>query len=182
MTQLSGYINAGNIEPSFSSTGGSASGDWFTHQQSLEIYVLRENIFNSDLSTVQFTPSVQENRLRVDWNSTVNRDIDFSATFGGSTRISHDFGVSAGTNLGLEGSIYTENMGFIRRLARTNARTGAIIDDVSDCYNSGTFYYDAGPGEYDGQFITNLANKLILECARRAHMSCNNFKVTLINI
>lgn len=182
MPQLPDYVNPGNIEPSFSSTGGSAAGDWFTHQQSLHIHVIRENIYDSNLSSTSYTPSVVENRLRVSWNATVARDIDFSATFGGSTRISHDFAVSAASGIGLEGTIFTEQMGFIRRLARKNARTGEIIDDILDCHPYGTFYFDAGPGNYKGTSISTLSNDIIVECARRAHQQCENFKVTLVNV
>jgi len=184
MPQLPSYTNPGNIEPAFSSTGSSATGDWFTHSQTMHIIVTRENVYDSTLSTISHTPDVIENRLRINWYASVHRDVDFSATFGGSTRISQEFTVSGPITGNIEdgGDIYTTQAGFIRRLARVNNRTGAIIDDLGDCSRSGVFYIDNRPGFWDGSTYATLSNDIISEAARLCHQQCDLFKITLINV
>lgn len=175
------YINAGNIEPVFSSTGGSANGDWYTHQQTLDIGVSRENVFNTQLSTTSNTPFVTHNRLKVSYHYTVSRDVEYSTTFGGSVRTGQTFFVSGMPDIDLEGQIHTDSAGFIRRLVRTDARTGAILDSLNDCNNYGTFYMDEGGGAYDGTFPTNLANQIVIQAGIKAHESCPEFLVTLLS-
>ena len=178
---FSDFINAGNIEPAFSSTGGSATGDWFNHQQTLHVIVDRENVYDSQLSTVNMTPTITRNRLKVDYWYSVNRNVDYSTTYGGSVRIGQDFIIS-GSHIGSSGSIPTETAGFVRRIVRTDARTGAILDSLDDSYSYGTFYMDHNMGVWDGQSHSNLANQIVLQAASIIHAECPEFLVSLLNI
>ena len=175
------FINAGNIEPAFSSTGGSATGDWFNHQQTLTIGVARENVYDSQLSTTANVPSVTHNRLRVSYHYTVNRDIDYSTTYGGSVRTGQEFTVSS-SDIGLGGAIYTTTVGFVRRIVRADARTGAILDSLNDCNSYGDFYLDLNNGVWDGTSASNLANQIVLQAASIVHAECPEFLVSLLNV
>lgn len=179
-TPLSGtYINPGSIDSAVSSQGGSATGDWFIHSQILFIHVDRENLYDSQLSTTTFSPTVQSNRLRVTWSGWVIREFEASATHSGSVRQEQTFTVSG--DIGLDGEIPTINAGFIRRLARKDARTGALLDDYGDCNISGAFFIDQGNGAYDGNIPGNLQNQIVQRVAYEAHQQCENFMVSLIS-
>jgi hypothetical protein len=175
------FINAGNIEPAFSSTGGSATGDWYNHQQTLDIQVERENVYDSQLSTITSTPSITRNRLRVDYQYTVNRSVDYSTTYGGSIRTGHQFSWVGG-NIGLSGNIDTSEAGFVRRIVRTDARTGAMLDSLNDCNSYGTFYMDHNNGVWDGVYANNLLNQIVLQAATIIHSECPKFSVSLLNV
>ena len=175
------FINAGNIEPAFSSTGGSATGDWFNHQQTLTIGVARENVYDTQLSTTANTPFVTHNRLRVNYHYTVNRSVDYSTTYGGSVRTGQEFTVSS-SDIGLGGAIYTTTAGFVRRLVRTDARTGAILDSLDDCNSYGTFEMNHNYGVWDGNYPANLANQIVLQAGSKVHAECPEFLVSLLNI
>lgn len=178
-TPLSGtYINPGGIDSAVSSQGGSATGDWFIHSQILFIHVDRENMYDSQLSTTTFSPSVTSNRLRVNWSGWVVREFEPSTTHSGSIRQEQTFTVSG--DIGLDGAIATENAGFIRRLARTDARTNDLLDDFTDCTIAGSFFIDNDNGAYDGSIPGNLQNQIVQRVAYEAHQQCDNFLVSLI--
>lgn len=178
-TPLSGtYINPGGIDSAVSSQGGSATGDWFIHSQILWINVDRQNVYDSQLSTTTFTPSVQSNRLKVNWSGWVVREYEPSTVHSGSIRQEQTFNVSG--DIGLDGYINTVNAGYIRRLARKDARTQALLDDFTDCSVYGTFYMDLGNGAHDGSIPGNLQNQIVQQVAYEAHQQCENFLVSLI--
>lgn len=178
-TPLSGtYINPGGIDSAVSSQGGSATGDWFIHSQILFINVDRENVYDLNVSTTSVSPSVVSNRLKVNWSGWVIREYEPSTTHSGSIRQEQTFTVSG--DIGLDGTIMTENAGFIRRLARTEARTNALLDDFSDCTIAGTFYIDKETGAYDSTNPSNLQNQIVQRVAYEAHQRCGNFLASLV--
>jgi hypothetical protein len=182
---LSGdYTNPGNIDNAFSSTGGSATGDWFIHDQTMTIYAIRQNIYNTTTSATGSPPVVLNNRLKISVFAQVSREVEYDATFGGSLRYNHELYRSdtAGTEIGLGAEISTSAHGYIRRLVRKDARTGAILDDLTS--TTGTlvtsFYMDLGSGEYDGN-SSITENEIVFAAANRVNAIFPNFKVSLVS-
>lgn len=182
---LSGtYVNPGNIDNAFSSTGGSATGDWFIHDQTMTIQAVRQNIYNTTTSSVGNPPDIVSNRLRVSVSYSVSREIELSSTFGGSLRYNHELyrSDSGGTDVGYACEISTSAHGYIRRLARKDARTGAILDDTTSASLSFvTFYMDESNGAYDGNSSVT-ENELVAAAVSRVNQIFPNFKVNLVSL
>lgn len=182
---LSGtYVNPGNIDNAFSSTGGSAAGDWFIHDQAMTIQAVRQNIYNTTTSSVGNPPDVVSNRLRVSVSYIVSREIEYDATFGGSLRYNHELyrSDSSLAEAGYACEISTSAHGYIRRLARKDARTGAILDDTtSTSLAFVVFYMDESNGVYDGN-STLTENDIVAAAVSRVNQVFPNFKVNLVSL
>jgi hypothetical protein len=186
MPSLSGtFLNPGNIQPDLSSIGGSATGDWFIHNQFLNIFVERQNVYNTTLSSIFATPIVTSNRLKVKAVAGVTREIEYDATFSGSLRQAHQFSYdsSAGGAVGTYGGyIFTSQNGIVRRLAQKNS-AGVIIDDLtSSTFIDVTFYIDAGSGAYDPSGVDPTDASIAHQAAVRINEIFPNFKISLLDL
>lgn len=164
-----------------SATGGSATQDWYFHQQSLEIDYYRENIYDSSLSTSLTTPTVIGNRLRIEYTLNVVDKIIYEGTFDNSLRILEEFEFTdGGPDLGAAGSMATSKNGIIRRAARKDSRTSAIQDPIGTCNQSGVIYLDERRGAYDGKEMT--PNMLLTQLTNYFVEICPLYDASLTNI
>ena len=134
------FINAGNVDQAPSSTGGSATGDWYTFTQDMSVRFYRQNVhvptgWASNYFDEATTSGPQDygNGSQTDHHgysasTTINRlvckvslgghaDIEYGVTYNNSLRMSHTF------------------------------------DGYGAC--SGTFFPANGPGNLVGEYTTN---------------------------
>lgn len=164
-----------------SSTGGSATQDWYFHQQSIEIDYKRLNVYDHSVSTTDVTPTVVSNELRIEYTINVSDKIIYDGTFDNSLRILEEFEFTdGGPTLGAEGAMATSKNGIIRRAARKNSRTGAILDPIGTCNKSGVIILDRRRGVYDGKEMT--PNTLLTQLTNYFAKICPLYDVSLTNI
>jgi hypothetical protein len=173
--------NQPHVDTMPSATGTSADGDWYYHAQSIEFDYFRENMFDSGLSNAIVTPTVVSNRLRIEYTINVTDRIVYDAVFSNNLRIAEQFEFTdGGPTLGATGSIASQTQGIVRRPARKDSRTSAILDPIGICNQSGVIYLDERSGVFDGTEIN--VNTLLIQLTNYFAEICPLYDTSLISI
>jgi len=179
---VSGLVPTGT--PSTPSTSGTTQ-DWATHTQMVSIMYVRNQIFNTNVSSTISSPAVSYNYVDAQATVTTNDQIWEDATFSGEAWIPQRMNLVSNApsgGFGQSGTFYTSLQGYIRKAATTDA-AGNFLDPTGTCTKVANFKIDKQPGTYNALFDTSATvNSKLAQIIERLVDQCPTFNPGLVDL
>ena len=178
----SGIVSVGTS--SIPSTSGTTQ-DWATHTQMVSIMYVRNQIFNTNVSSTISSPAVSYNYIDAQATVTTVDQIWENTTFSGESFIPQKMNLvsnGASGGLGQSGTFYTSLEGYIRKAATTDA-AGNFLDPTGTCTKVANFKIDKQPGAYNNLFDTSASvNAKLAQLTDQLTDHCSNFNPGLVDL
>ena len=159
--------------------------NWATHTQMVSIMYVRNQVFNTNVSSTISSPAVSYNYIDAQATVTTVDQIWENTTFSGESFVPQKMNlVSDGPSggLGQSGTFYTSLEGYIRKRAPTDA-AGNFLDPTGTCTQVANFSIDKQPGSYNNLFDTSASvNSKLAQLTNQLTDHCSNFNPGLVDL